>query len=133
MKIEDIVKLLEAKIHHLPQDYDVDIIYGGASDLMSDVLTYMSDLPAYVPKGMVLITGLLNPQVIRTAGLSDISAVIFTRGKVPNDKIIEKASKNTIAVMSTSHKTYTTCGLLYCSGLQSIDGNLFQKGELSSE
>ena len=86
MKIEEIVKVLEAQILYIPDGYDVDISTAGASDLLSDVL-------AYVAEDILLITGLLSPQVIRTANLMDISAVVFVRGKVPSQEIIDEANK----------------------------------------
>ena len=114
MKIEEIVKLLDAKIHYIPEGYDIDINNAGASDLMSDVL-------AYVAQDILLITGLLSPQVIRTANLMDISAVVFTRGKIPTQYIIDEARKSNITVLSTSLKTFSTCGLLYQAGLRYIE------------
>ncbi len=122
MKIDEIAELLNATIYCQPDGQDIDINCGGASDLMSDVLTYMSDLPPDVPKSMILITGLLNPQVIRTSALIDIPAVVFTRGKVPSQQVIDKAKENDIAVLSTGLKTYTVCGILYKAGLHSING-----------
>ena len=127
MKIEELAEVLKATAYYIPEDFDVDISFGGASDLMSDVLKYVSDMPTHIQKGMLLITGLLNPQVIRTAGLVDISVVIFTRGKIPTEEIIDKARSNNIAVLSTALKTYTACGLLYCAGIQSIDEDAYRK------
>ena len=121
MLIEEIAKLLHATIHCLPDGYEKDITHAGASDLMSDVL-------AYVAQDILLITGLIGPQVIRTISLMDISAVVFTRGKIPDDNMIEEANRAGIAVLSTKLKTYTTCGILYCAGIRSIDEDLFQDG-----
>lgn len=120
MKIPEIATLLKATIHCQPDDESLDITYAGASDLMSDVL-------AYVAQDILLITGLLSPQVIRTANLMDISAVIFTRGKEPGADIIEQAKAANIAVLSTDLKTYSTCGLLFCSGIMSIDGDTYSR------
>ncbi len=116
MKIDEITKILNANVHYIPEGFNVDISYAGASDLMSDVL-------AYVAQDILLITGLLSPQVIRTADLMDISVVLFTRGKVPPQDIIEEARKANITVLSTTLKTYSVCGLLYCAGMRSIDGD----------
>ena len=120
MKIRIIAKLLNANKHYIPDDEIVEINYGSASDLMSDVLAY---LPG--GNGILLITGLLTPQVIRTSALMDISAVVFTRGKIPNKSIIEEAKKNNIAVLSTNLTKYATCGILYSDGLESVDGYVY--------
>ena len=126
MEINEIAKLLKATLHHLPEGYAVDITHAGASDLMSDVL-------AYVAQDILLITGLSGPQVIRTASLMDISAVIFTRGKVPTPEIIEEAKKSNIALLSTPLKTYTTCGILFCSGVRSIDEDTYCREDHGSK
>ncbi|MEW5936258.1 MAG: DRTGG domain-containing protein [Candidatus Thermoplasmatota archaeon] len=119
MKIEEVARLLNATVHYIPEGYDVDITYAGASDLMSDVL-------AYVAHDILQITGLLSPQVIRTASLMGISAVLFTRGKIPTQEIIDAAKDAKVAVLSTSLKTFSTCGRLYCAGIHSIDGDTYE-------
>ena len=123
MKLKKITELLNATIHFAPDGKQLDVQNGSASDLMSDVL-------AFIPGGgsTLLITSLLTIQVIRTATFMDISIVVFTRGKVPNKKIIEAAKKNNIAILTTDVTKYTACGLLYTAGLKSIDGYVF-KGE----
>ncbi|MEE9150673.1 MAG: DRTGG domain-containing protein [Thermoplasmata archaeon] len=121
MKIKEIVELLSATIHYEPQEYDVDIVYAGASDLMSDVLAYMNGMPTHVSKGMILITGLVNLQVIRTVTLMDISMVIFTRGKILTEKIIEEAKNINIPILSTTLTSYTACGLLYSAGILGVE------------
>ncbi len=124
MKIQQIVKLLEANKHYIPYNKEINISQASASDMMSDVLAYM--------KGggdILLITGLLTPQVIRTATLMDISAVVFTRGKTPTQNIINDAKKSHICVLSTKLTTYTACGLLFSSGLKSVDGYSFDGGD----
>ncbi|MBI5001426.1 MAG: hypothetical protein HZB92_07895 [Euryarchaeota archaeon] len=124
MKIEEIAKLLKATSHYIPDGYDADITYAGAADLMSDVLAYVARDVSYPRR--LLITGLVSPQVIRTASLLDISLVIFTRGKIPTQEIIDEARKASIAVLSTPLKTYSVCGLLYCAGVRSIDGDHYR-------
>ncbi len=124
LKIKEIVNLLNAKEHYIPNDDDININYGSASDLMSDVLAY---LPG--GNGTLLLTGLLTPQVIRTASLMDISLVIFTRGKLPNEKIIDAAKKNNIAVLSTTLTKYASCGILYSAGLESVDGYVYHRDD----
>jgi len=114
MKIEEIGKLLGATIHHIPAGYGKDITRAGASDLLSDVLAYISE-------DILFITGLVNLQVIRTAVLMDITAIVFTRGKEPTGEMIEEAKKNNIVILSTSLKTFTTSGLLYQTGLRGIE------------
>ncbi len=114
MKLAEIADKIEATVHCQPEDNDMDLTHAGASDLMSDVL-------AHVAYDILLITGLLSRQVIRTADMMDISAVCFTRGKEPGQEIIDLARSSGIALMSTDLKTYTACGRLYEAGLRGID------------
>ena len=80
------------------------------SDLMSDVLAFVKDKT-------VLITGLINPHVMRTAEMLDIVCVVFSRGKQPNGEMLEMARETGISVISTKLTTYTACGELYLRGL----------------
>ncbi|NLA84039.1 MAG: hypothetical protein GX854_05830 [Clostridiales bacterium] len=81
------------------------------SDLMSDVL-------AFVKEGTLLLTGLTNHQVIRTAELLDVSAVVFVRGKLPGQDIIDMAIKHSIVLLATEDTLFTACGKLYEAGLR---------------
>jgi hypothetical protein len=121
MKIKEIAKILNATIHYEPEDNELDIFWAGASDLMSDVLAYMSGMPTHVPQGMVLITGLINLQVLRTVNLMDISMVVFTRGKTPTERIIEEAKSIKISILSTALTSYSACGLLYAGGIRGLE------------
>ena len=120
MKIEKIIELLNATTHYKPDGKELDVTFGSASDLMSDVLAYLEG-----GNKTILITGLLTTQVIRTATLMEISVVVFTRGKIPNEQIIEAAKKHDIAILSTKMTKYATCGILYSAGLESVDGYIY--------
>ena len=79
-------------------------------DLMSDVLAFVKDQS-------LLLTGLINSQVIRTAEMMDIVAVCFVRGKNPPDEVIELAKEKDITILTTDYPLYTACGKLYEKGL----------------
>ncbi|MGN0384237.1 MAG: hypothetical protein ACI4DS_08200 [Eubacterium sp.] len=81
------------------------------SDMMSDVLAFVKDQA-------VLLTGLCNPQVIRTAEMMDIICIIFVRGKHPDDNMIELAKERNIVLMETGHRMFSACGMLYDNGLR---------------
>lgn len=80
------------------------------ADLMSDVLMY-------VKHDTVLLTGLCNPQVIRTAEMLDVTAVVFVRGKLPDRDILDLAVENDMCILCTQDTLYTACGKLYKTGL----------------
>ena len=114
MKVSNIKKILEADLLTCGNNIDKDISYAFGSDLMSDVL-------AYINEETVLLTGLNNPQAIRTAEMVDVSVVVFVRGKLPNKEIIELAEENDITILATKHIMFTACGLLYENGLRGLD------------
>ena len=81
------------------------------SDMMSDVLAYVKDQS-------VLITGLNNPQVVRTADMMDMVCIVFVRGKKPDNTILQLAAEREIAVLTTEKTMFVACGLLYKNGLK---------------
>ncbi len=110
MKIKEIVKLLDAKILCGEDCLENEVISAFACDMMSDVLAFVSD------QG-VLITGLVNPQVIRTASMMDMLCIVFVRGKQPTEEMLELAKECGIAVISTEKRAYDSSGILYSKGL----------------
>ena len=84
----------------------------------------MSDVLAYVKNQALLLTGLVNPQVVRTADMVEINCIVFVRGKVPGKDILSLAEEGEIVVMSCPKRMYEACGLLYYNGLRgNCDGN----------
>ena len=77
----------------------------------------MSDVLAFVKDQAVLLTGLMNQQVVRTAEMMDIICIIFVRSKEPAPEVVELARQKDIAVMTTTHRMFTACGLLFGAGL----------------
>lgn len=109
MTIQRIADLLDAEVI-LAQDTSREIHSACGSDLMSDVL-------AFVKERTVLLTGLTNPHVIRTAEMLDINCVVFSRGKRPAEDMIDMARERDIAILTTRHTLYVSCGILYANGL----------------
>ena len=77
----------------------------------------MSDVLAYVKDQAVLLTGLVNPQVIRTAVMMDMVCIVFVRSKIPSEEMLSLARESGIVVMTTDKRLYEACGLLYSNGL----------------
>ncbi len=84
------------------------------SDLMSDVLTFAKS-------GSLLLTGLTNMQVVRTAEMAEIAAICFVRGKQPQDETIKLAGEKKIPLLATKLSMYESCGRLHKRGLQGCD------------
>jgi predicted transcriptional regulator len=111
MKINEIKELLCAEILCGREFLANEVNYAFGSDLMSDVL-------AYVKEKTVLLTGLTNMQVIRTAEMADLNAIIFVRGKRPDQDLVTLAMENNIVLLLTTDTMYTASGKLYCKGLE---------------
>ena len=110
MKIQTLVDLLEADVLCGADLLDGNVQSACGSDMMSDVL-------AYVKEQAVLLTGLVNPQVIRTAMMMDMRCVVFVRGKNPTEEMISLAEEGGIVLLSTEERMYGACGKLYAAGL----------------
>ena len=111
MKIKEIRSLLEAKFLCGEEKLEDEIYTACGSDMMSDVLAYVED------QG-VLLTGLVNTQVVRTAGMMDMRCVVFVRSKAPTQEMIKLAEEYGIVLMSTAYRMFEACGKLYVSGLR---------------
>ena len=110
MKLSKIEQLLEARFLVGEEFGDKEIYSACGCDLMSDVLAFVKDQA-------VLLTGLINPQVIRTAVMMDMVCIVFVRSKKPTEEMLELARESGIAILSTDKRLYEACGLLYAGGL----------------
>ncbi len=117
MKISQISELLNAKVLCCEDLLDSEVCSACGSDMMSDVL-------AFVKNQAVLLTGLVNPQVIRTAEMMDMHCVVFVRGKEPSDEMLSLAKDCEIVVMTTAFRMFEACGKLYTHGLSSQEETL---------
>ncbi len=110
MNFAEIKKILSAEIIVEPTE-SLDVLTGCGADLMSDVL-------AFTKEKTVLLTGLTNPQVIRTAEMTDLVMVVFVRGKKPPKATIKLAKEKKVPLLVTDKPLYESCGLLYEAGLK---------------
>ena len=114
MKIREISEALNAKVLCAAELLDHEVFAACGSDMMSDVL-------AHVKNQAVLLTGLVNPQVIRTAEMMDMCCVVIVRGKMPSAEMIALAEDAGIAVLATDIRMYEACGILYARGLRNAE------------
>ena len=110
MTIRQVMEIVDGTVLIGEDRLDSRVDTACGSDLMSDVL-------AFVKEKTVLITGLINPHVLRTAEMLDITCIVFSRGKQPSDEMLEMAEEIGITVISSPLTTYTACGELYVHGL----------------
>ncbi len=115
MKISEIKNILNAELICGEEFIENEVFTACGSDMMSDVL-------AYVKEQAVLLSGLVNPQVVRTAEMMDMKCIVFVRGKKPDPDMVELAVERDIVLLGTSLEMFTACGLLYKNGLKGGSG-----------
>ena len=102
LKVREIVDILEAEVLTGNENMNLEIY---------------SDVMAFVKESVILCTGLVNPQVVRTCEMMDIKVICFVRGKVPGENIISLAKEMGITILTTKHPLFITCGKLYSAGI----------------
>ncbi len=113
MKINQVANLLNAQIRCCEEHADCEVHSACGSDMMSDVLAFVKDQA-------VLLTGLVNSQVLRTAEMMDMRCVVFVRNKQPTQEMLEIAQDSGIVVMTSPLRMYEACGILYAGGLNNL-------------
>ena len=111
MKLREVASLINAEVlsgEELLDEMDIECAYG--ADLMSDVL-------AFARPGSVLLTGLTNIQIVRTAQMLDLPAVIFVRGKKPQEAAVKLASQIKMPVLLCHISMFEACGILFQKGI----------------
>lgn len=114
VKLSEIKDLLDATVLVGDDKLDISVSGSCAGDLMSDILRGATD-------GTVLVTGLNNIQVIRTAIIVGVAAVILVRKKAPDETLVVHAREHGLPLLSTPCTMFTACGKLYEKGLQGVE------------
>jgi predicted transcriptional regulator len=110
MVLSEIIELLDAEVHTGTDKMSISVKSACGADLMSDVM-------AFSKENAMLLTGLINPQVVRTAEMMDIQVIVFVRGKKPTPVMRELAAEKGIVLLSTSLSMFSACGVLYKAGI----------------
>jgi len=110
MYLWEVRDILEAEVLLGERNLDQEIHSACGCDFMSDVL-------AFVKNQAMLLTGMVNPQVVRTAEMMDMKCIVFVRGKQPDEVVLRLAEERNIVIMASPKRLYTACGLLYSHGL----------------
>ena len=110
MQLQEVLNITEARTFAADTDLTIEVRVGFASDLMSDVLV------PNLAQGL-LITGLTNPQVMRTAEMAEVAAVLMVRGKTPQPETLELSRSLGIPIIGTRMIMFEACGRLYQAGL----------------
>ena len=113
MTLDEVREILDAEVIAGEDRLARELTMGCGADLMSDVL-------AYGKPGSLLLTGLTNPQVVRTAEMADIVAICFVRGKRPDDDTVRMAHSQGLPLLRTALPMFESCGRLYERGLLGV-------------
>ena len=114
MNVKELIKLIDGHLYNESADLSREVLGGCGADLMSDVL-------ASIQPEAVLLTGLCNPQVVRTSVMADVAAIILVRGNTPPPETIALAEQERIALISSPFGMFELCGRLYVAGLMSLE------------
>jgi hypothetical protein len=118
MNVRDVVAILEAEVLSGEGKLDAEVKYGGAADMMSDIL-------ALSRPDQLVLTGYTYPQVVRTALVSELLGLVIVRGKSVPPETIELARQNNFLLLRTKNYMYASCGKLYAAGLRGVDERKF--------
>jgi predicted transcriptional regulator len=113
MKLSEVKEILKAEVISGEDNLDIEVSGGAASDLMSDLLRKPKE-------GSLLLTGLTSIQAVNTSVIGGMAAIVFVRGKKPDQAIVTHARRHKIPILSTSYNMFASCGRLYAKGLRSI-------------
>ena len=124
MKLRDVKEILDAEVVVGHDQLDMEVKTAFGADLMSDVL-------AFAKSGSLLLTGLTNPQIVRTSDVLDIAAIIVVRGKRPLPETVQLAEELRIPILSTRYILFETAGRLYAKGIVGCVEKVGEKSDFS--
>lgn len=114
MKLFEVKDILKAKVASGADNLDMIVQSGAGGDLMSDILRGSKE-------GVLLLSGLNNIQLIRTAVIAGVSALVLVRGKEPDEEMKSQAARHGLPLLSTPFTLFTACGRLFRAGLRGVD------------
>ena len=117
MNLNEVIELVDGITLTTDANLNINIQGGYGADLMSDVL-------AASQPNAVLLTGLTNPQVVRTAQMADFRAIIFVRGKQPQPETLELANEENMPLITSPLGMFELCGRLHKAGLPSFESKV---------
>jgi predicted transcriptional regulator len=110
LKLQEVKEILDADVIVGAEKLDMEVQTAFGADLMSDVL-------AFAKAGSLLLTGLTNSQVVKTAATRNIAAIILVRGKQPSHEAVNMAKELQIPILATKYILFETAGILYTKGI----------------
>lgn len=116
MKLSEIKDILKADVLTGEEQLDKTIVAGGGADIMDAFLSA-------VARDAVVLTGVTDVSVVRTAKIAGVGAVVFVRGKRPAATVVEQARQFELPLLVTDYSMFISIGKLYMHGLRGLDGS----------
>ena len=116
MKLSECVNVIQASVLVPSNEMDLEIYVACGADLMSDVMAFSCST------NQMMLTGLVNPQTIRTAEMMDVKVIVFVRGKIPDPGMLDLAREKDICILSTPLPMFSACGILFQNGVKGKGG-----------
>lgn len=126
MNVNEVIALVNGRLLTEKANLDREIKGCCGADLMSDVL-------ASIQPEALLLTGLCNPQVVRTAEMADITVIVLVRGKQPPQETIDLANEKGVPLITSPFGMFELCGRLYQAGLPSLETPILNTQETCDE
>lgn len=122
MELSKVLDMLNAQQFNENCEFCIkEINYAFVCDLMSDALMLLKQMPSHIGAHGALVTGLVTNQALRTAEILDLETIIFVRGKIPTQSVIDLADEIGITLIGTDLTMYKTSGLLFTNGVKSYE------------
>jgi len=122
--LREVAEILDAEIIVGHNQLGLEVTRGGCSDMMSDVLVYCT-------AGSLLLAGLNNPQIVHTASILDLAAIVMVRGKHPFPETIQLADELRIPILTTQYILFETVARLHSKGIVSCIEKIGEKRDFS--
>jgi predicted transcriptional regulator len=111
MTLLEVQQFLDAEVLVGGDRLDLEVSTAFAADTMSDLL-------AAGRAGSLLLTSMTSPQVIRTADILDVAAILMVRGKIPSQEVVRLAAELHLPVLATRYVLLEVAGRLYEKGFR---------------
>ncbi|WP_353894279.1 DRTGG domain-containing protein [Proteinivorax hydrogeniformans] len=111
MNLKKVSQLVGGKVIAGEEFLNREIKAAYGADLLSDVL-------AFTESGTLLLTGLVNSQVVRTAEMLDLCGIVVVRGKEVEGDTLKLAKECNMTIIVTDKTMFESCGILFHHGVK---------------
>jgi len=106
MRLADVVAALELKVLTNDSALENTVRSGFVCDLLSVVL-------GKAQQDDLWITIQRHQNIVAVAKVTSVAAVILADGIIPEQGVIDRASKEGVVLLATDKPSFTVCGLLF--------------------